>query len=230
MRSSENGAPVKSVGFGPAVQETVSLFGALRLVKCGVPGPAAVPHQSPGPLAEHLPVGLRGHDEERPSRPGTEAQREGRAEALLHLREPVAHLALVRKTAMEVVVDDEALAPVEVGDELVEVGVLGAGQPSARHPCPGLQAVVGVGEHHITPAGGRQMNGESYPSECPERRCVARTVPGCLRTGKQRRQPEVATRRDYHRQFHEITCWNRQKLTHLGDAQYYRIAHYGAVV
>ena len=69
-------------------------------------------------------MGLCGHHEERPAGAGTEAQREGRAEPLFHLREPIAHLALVGQAAVEVVLDHEALAPVEVGDELVEVGVL----------------------------------------------------------------------------------------------------------
>ena len=72
-------------------------------------------------------MGVCGHDEERPPRPGAEAQREGRAETLFYLRESIAHLAFVDHAAVEVVVDEEALAPVEVGGELVEVGVLGAG-------------------------------------------------------------------------------------------------------
>jgi len=45
-------------------------------------------------------VGLCGHHEERPAGARTEAQREGRAEPLLHLREPISHLLFVRQAAL----------------------------------------------------------------------------------------------------------------------------------
>jgi len=61
------------------------------------------------------------------ARPVPGRKRSAKAETLFYLRESIAHLAFVDHAAVEVVVDDEALAPVEVGGELVEVGVLGAG-------------------------------------------------------------------------------------------------------
>jgi hypothetical protein len=46
---------------------------------------------------------------------GAEAERESRADPLFYLREPVAHPLVVSEVAVQVVVDDEALAPMEVG-------------------------------------------------------------------------------------------------------------------
>ena len=91
-------------------------------------GPAAVPHQADGPLVQGLAVGLCGHDEERPARVGSVEQSKRSAETVVYLREPLLYLTFPGRAtfAVEVVVDDEALAPVEVGGELVEVGVLGS--------------------------------------------------------------------------------------------------------
>ena len=85
---------------------------------------------------------FRRYDEEHPAASGPVAQSEARAEPLLQLGEPVLHLAGVGSAPVQVVVDDETLAPVQVGGQLVEVSVLGAVHAVARQPRHGMVAIV----------------------------------------------------------------------------------------
>ena len=65
-------------------------------------------------------MGLRRDDEKCPARPWPVEQRECSTEPFIYLLKPPPYLTFARGTEMQVVVDGEAVAPLNVRDQLVE--------------------------------------------------------------------------------------------------------------